>query len=411
MLTLELLELDLKENRNEYPIAYKVYEHLYYAEDVRRLNTEIEVKYSYLPIARSMLIASQLPDYDKLVVADVSAKRFHQILNLIVKIAIECRGKFTQDKLYQLLQDEYKDRKSEVNLEQLESDIAKVLEKLLCKEINSSYQKLEDNLKKNFLYPTYDLNPFFATPIIKQEIDGIMHYFIPSPYIFIFCTGWRFWVLLQNKIDTNHIGNALNKYILLLLKHYKKHNKIIKIKDLDANNSQKERADFTIETSNYIFIVECKNSFGFRTPFDKNSGNLDILFKCWDRLTKSIKQCNSTKELELSIKETFRLVVVNESVLGEVAGYIGFYDASIFKKLDLQWGTFSIISLPQFEYLIAHNELEKYVEKCKSRSTVPANPHYDYVRKALNILFDTDLSLNPNYSFWEKGMEDHNIDI
>jgi len=37
--------------------------------------------------------------------------------------------------------------------------------------------------------------------------------------------------------------------------------------------------------------------------------------------------------------------VVNETVLGEAAAYIGFYDVNVFNKLELQWGTFSIVSL------------------------------------------------------------------
>lgn len=409
-LELELLELDLKEKTGEYPIAYKVYEYLHYAEDIRRLNLELEIKYSYLPVIRSMLIARQLPDYDKLTLDDISAERFHQVLNLIVKIAVECDGKFTQDKLYGLLHQEYKDSKSEDHLVSLKLDIDKVLEKLLCKDINSSYQKLEENLKKNFLYPTYDLNPLYTTPIISHEMNGIMHYFIPSPYIFIFCTGWLFWTLSKNKIDSNHIGNALNKYILLLLNHYKEYNKIIEIIGLDDNNKE-SRADFIIKTENYTVIIECKNSLGFRTPFDKNGKDLSSLFNCWNRITRSIKQCNSTKS-QLLNQKIFRLVVVNETVLGEAATYIGFYDVNIFNKLELQWGTFSIVSLPQFEYLIANNKLEQFVEECETRSEkVPLDLHYNDIIEALNLLFDIDLSSNPNLSFWKNDMLHHSIDI
>ena len=111
-------------------------------------------------------------------------------------------------------------------------------------------------------------------------------------------------------------------------------------------------------------------------------------------------------------QKIFRLVVVNETVLGEAATYIGFYDVNIFNKLELQWGTFSIVSLPQFEYLIANNKLEQFIEECEMRSEkIPLDPHYNDIIEALNLLFDIDLSSNPNLSFWKNDMLHHSIDI
>ena len=390
---LESLKLDLQVKFGEYHIAYNVYDRLYIAEDVRRWNFEVEAKYSHLPLVRSMLIASQLSNYEELLLDGMPAKRFHQILNLIVLLFIECRGKFTQDKLYDLLQEKYKDRKSEVDIGSLKSDIDSVLYKLLCNDINASYKTFEKYLKKNFLYPPYYLNPFYTTPILSQEIGGIIEYFAPSPYILILSTGWLFWILVKDKINNNDLGTALHNYISAFLNHYKTiHN--IDIIDLDksnVNNSWKDlkkKADFVVETEHYKIIIECKNSLGFRTPLDKNSEDLSSLFNSWNRITKAIEQCNSTKSrLPCENKRIFNLIVVNEVVRGEAAAYIGFYDTNSFNKLELKWGEFSIISIAQFEYIVASNKLEEFIEECdlQSRKMVP-RPHYDDIRKALNIL-------------------------
>jgi hypothetical protein len=75
------------------------------------------------------------------------------------------------------------------------------------------------------------------------------------------------------------------------------------------------------------------------------------------------------------------------------------------KKVRKIVGTTSIISLPQFEYLIASNTLDSFAKTCcnKSESLDVLNMNFRDMCNALNLLFEP--TANVDLSFWENKEE------
>lgn len=220
----------------------------------------------------------------------------------------------------------------------------------------------------------------------------------------------------KNIHDGDKIGKALTKYIADVLKYYKAYAKeILNIKNLDLEvlqapktkkGNKPPRADFIIETSNYIFIVECKNSLSLRTPLSKNEvKDLLPLLDSWGRMAGSFLQCLKSKENltaeDIKDRKVFTLIVTNETVLGEAAAFCGFYNQDIFTKLGLRYGAMSIISVTQFENLVASGKLEAFAKECKKSADYNSeNVEFLQVNRALNIGFKPYES---DSSFWVRN--------
>jgi hypothetical protein len=169
------------------------------------------------------------------------------------------------------------------------------------------------------------------------------------------------------------------------------------------------RADFVVETNGYIFIIECKNSLGFRTPLSKSGDpqkNLLPLLQSWGRIAGSFRQCLVTKQTltsaEIKGKKVFTLIVANETVLGEAAAFPGFYEQNIFKELGLKYGAMSIISVAQFENLIASGKLEEFAKECENNAKPNYSPDYIeflQVKEVLNLGFEPHAR---DLSFWHQ---------
>ncbi len=228
------------------------------------------------------------------------------------------------------------------------------------------------------------------------------------------------------KTVNDQIGKAYESYINDCLDHYFKKGKSkyydleneerrkIVLKKYDNNTS---RADFLIETDNYIFVIECKNSIGLRDPFYKSyihPKEPHPLFSTWNRLTGSFNQCFKTeKNLSETFlnkkKKIFYMVVVNEMVIAEPAvfGMCVYYakDPLFISNLNLTFGKFSMVSLPVFDYLIASNSLEEFAQTCEEKGQLVYNESdentlFNRICAALNIM----PNVNKRYdtSFWSE---------
>lgn len=96
------------------------------------------------------------------------------------------------------------------------------------------------------------------------------------------------------------------------------------------------------------------------------------------------------------------MVVVNETVLVEAAAFPGFFNKNIFEELGLKYGTMGIVSVTQFENIIASGELEKFARECeKSLEDNPDNIRgIRQVKEALNLGFEPYAR---DLSFWDQA--------
>lgn len=88
----------LNDSNLEPPFGFKIQQNIYAGENIRRKNPDIDIKYSGLPVIRSLLIYQKL-ESNNLEIYGLSALKFHQILSLITKIAIKHRGAFSETEL------------------------------------------------------------------------------------------------------------------------------------------------------------------------------------------------------------------------------------------------------------------------------------------------------------------------
>jgi hypothetical protein len=218
------------------------------------------------------------------------------------------------------------------------------------------------------------------------------------------------------------IGDVHEQYINDILCHYLGVDNFrqltfaekIKIFNAFEPGNDPSAADFLIETDNYIFIIECKNSIGLRDHFYKEYTHPEQphpLFGSWNRIAKSLHQCSSTiSNLKTTNgKKVFSLVVINETILGEAAPF-GMYShySKFFENLNIQFGQFSLISLPQFEYLIASHSLEIFAQTCENNAKQFYNPDNKEINfkeemcKVLNVLFEPYPNQKFDPSFWNK---------
>jgi len=169
---------------------------------------------------------------------------------------------------------------------------------------------------------------------------------------------------------SNSIGNSYANYVEDFLNFYSKtkHFNPTTLDDVIKNETKK--ADFLIETENYIFVVECKNSSGLRAPFTNSDKEKHPIIDRFNRLNGALEQCIKTaeeKSLFSSGKKIFSFVVVNETVSGEGAAFF----LAIYRKLlmssKIQCGSFSILSISQFENLIISNNLESFAKECEEQ--------------------------------------------
>ena len=113
----------------------------------------------------------------------------------------------------------------------------------------------------------------------------------------------------------------------------------------------------------------------------------------WNRIYKAFEQCEETKKnsslFPTKRKRIFKLLVVNEAVLGEIAAFFGFYHSEVFTKLSLEWGKIGVLSLSQFYNIIKAGKLEKFANNIsnKAKNMTSGEIHINKVIDVLDLFF------------------------
>ena len=451
----------------------KIFQCLTYASDTKIKNMEVESRYYWsdpgLAVKKSLFLAERLDTQlnnekirkklnnksyvnnfcnDKLGCSSIH--KFQERLFLIFEIFRYNQGIVKGNEIATYLKNFQENNLDKKEIELLEKDILRII---VCISITDGDIKLayNDHFKRNLRKKETlfdNQNPFYDKPIFQYEKDERIIFICPSPYLLLIKIGQLFSLLFyqynqsllknvigedeKNNIEkdvrrvNDQIGKAHESYINDCLDHYSKKGKF-EYYDLEKeerrkitlkkNEQHKSRADFLIETNNYIFLVECKNSIGLRDAFYKpyiHPKEPHPLFSTWNRLTGSFNQCyeteNNLSETFLDKgKKVFYLVVVNEMVLAEAAvfGMYVYYakDPLFISNLNLTFGKFSMVSLPVFDYLIASDSLEKFVQTCEEKAQLVYNESdentlFNRICAALNIM--SNVNKKYDTSFWSE---------
>jgi len=372
----------------------------------RLLNREIDTKYTgVIPLCRPLLILNEAEKIapEKLnktlekEFGTASGEKLCQLLYLVLKIFINQNGIInsatlaSDDNIQDIAQ-----TPEEVN--ELKSSILILLERLSStkEDIENSYKNFKEHIKARKIL-LHDANPFYNKPFCKLIFNGEQIFICPSPYVFLWSLSW----LPISKIDFSRNKNNRDifaGYVKGFLEYY-----LGDITDLDEGEScnSEEKADFLIETENYIFIIECKNSLSLRTPpTNEAKDEKSPIADRFKRINKGISQCNSTQEskkLDDTGKIIFTLIITNETVLAEP---VAFFLAACRGQLNGfkgRCGEFSVLSISQFENLVISGNLEKFAKECKSHFQKHEDLSLVEFREALKIL---------GFDFFERQDED-----
>lgn len=391
-----LEEMKKAENENHLSLSaipdpdwHKICEAMLHESFISTCDYGIDIKYGYIGLARSLSIYNELEkelDTTKRIKLQngmgVDPLKFHQFLMLIFCLCTDKPfGMINQKCLRQKLKTRYPVFE-EAKIDEIEREIWKVLNL-----ISHSENNIENDLDvfidkyKSQLSPIHMYNSFFKFPFVCINNNIFIS---PSPYIFFFSTSWLFWVLINNKklsnLD-NEIGRAVSRYIERLVLHFSNQNQFIKsIKNIDnypkdiqkSKSNTIKHADFLVETENYVFIIECKNSLGLRAPYDSTKKDGLEIIKRWDRISGAFKQCavsQKTYGQEYAHKKVFNLIVVNETVSAQIITWSMYaYYTDFLQEIGLKWGQIACVSFAQFENLVSTNSLEFFALNCEQQS-------------------------------------------
>ena len=402
----------------------RIYLNLHAQEDLRIKNGMIDIQYSY-PINVALTLFEKCIDkLDNKYIPNVTTNlkknvfqekiefnnstnadkaecksiglRLHQILHFILKIALEYQGVFSEENLYEAI-DSKCNAMEDTWKKELKDQVVKILELLSTTQdrIKDDFTKLKDYLVQN---PNllFQHNTFHKYPVLIIKTGQTNTYYIPSPHIFLsICT-----LLVPNIIGEPYykqaLGEGLEQHLIEFINFYKHNTNILNVSDINElykKESQNEsHADILIETEKYYFIVECKNSFGLWNSYNKNNidhRSLRTVLDSWNRIYKAFDQCKETQSnaslFSKKGKCILKLLVVNEAVLGEIAGFFGFYHEKAFAKLGLEWGKIGCVSLVQFHNMVKAGALEEFANNIITKAKNIASGEID-INKVIDVL-------------------------
>jgi hypothetical protein len=408
----------------------------------RILNTHIQnnfVRNASFPIARSYILTKLFIDglekelQQKLTqhITDTfgckNLESLHISLYQLSHIILEQKGVLAASKIHDYLTESKKQQVSVSDPKQL-NQIVSEIEKLLkflsttADEISTKYSKVKNALFEQKTMLVND-NPFLDKPLYQEIHNEETHYICLDRILFNmrletilihFVDKWRENLPENEKNNAKYIGTSRESYLHKRIEYHKDllvEGGIARLDEIEEagryldfkpkDHGCSSFADFIVETSENIVIIECKNSFGIWRPFYEDK---DKYYDSLDRIKKALDQCNKTHEklkTERKTKRVFHIVLCNEKLWNEGAivglilhlGQKHNTSSDKVKKLLIKPGNYSILSIAAFDFLLYTKTLDKFISECRERakpfdSPIKDNEAYDLIIAAENNLFN-----------------------